>query len=574
MRDKKITWIGRFDNKSAFGIINTKICEQLEKLGWEVYRNQHTDNDGQITPYMVSSQYYYKWEFEVEHPVTVGIVTNEFSMNPTGGMSMPKDFLNANKYDITLSLGDWVGSILMLNGIKNVRPIHLGVDYTRTKKFKYRTDKTTLPFTFMWVGGTDARHGWREAIQAFSKAFPKGDENVLLKMKFSTDYPAIADIPDDKRIVIERKDYKSMADFYADGDVLLYTCRAAGPGMPAMEALKLGIPVVTPLFSGMHDYAGGCTVPIKFKRVPMKHHLYDLEEAYWAELDIDDLSITMRDMYDYHFKYEEAVKLAEKAKINTWCTTAKEVDSYLTSFVKSPVISFVILTHNRHALLEKCIKSIKALLDKSDITYEVVIVDQAPNDWKPGYNQYQAVANSKLIRLDKNIGCGPGRNRGADVATGEFIIFMDDDASFTGESIVDMLQEAIDLLRQDHSIGVIGQTGGYVDAPNWGFFPKAEHRYLCDVAQGYFQMFRRGLWANGKVRIDEGFGKFWHEDSDMCLQLKHQGYKVTSLPFKVKHIGSASGDDGTYVAKAERLKNKWANHKVLEGKDNWNVKSI
>jgi GT2 family glycosyltransferase len=87
-------------------------------------------------------------------------------------------------------------------------------------------------------------------------------------------------------------------------------------------------------------------------------------------------------------------------------------------------------------------------------------------------------------------------------------------------------------------------------------------------------MFRRGLWANGKVRIDEGFGKFWHEDSDMCLQLKHQGYKVTSLPFKVKHIGSASGDDGTYVAKAERLKNKWANHKVLEGKDNWNVKSI
>jgi glucosyl-dolichyl phosphate glucuronosyltransferase len=93
---------------------------------------------------------------------------------------------------------------------------------------------------------------------------------------------------------------------------------------------------------------------------------------------------------------------------------------------KGPIVSIVICSHNRSPDVWECVS---ALIPQMSAEAEIILVDSAsdPEDAAEMARlaiQYPAV---KLIRVEEP-GLSLARNRGAHVATGDWIVFLDDDA--------------------------------------------------------------------------------------------------------------------------------------------------
>ncbi|MCB1189586.1 MAG: glycosyltransferase family 2 protein [Leptospiraceae bacterium] len=88
--------------------------------------------------------------------------------------------------------------------------------------------------------------------------------------------------------------------------------------------------------------------------------------------------------------------------------------------------------------LKNCIESIYSS-DYKNI--EVIVVDNASTSETKEHIKalYQNKHNFKLIENSKNVGAGAGRNIGAKVATGDFLLFIDDDNITSSQMIGNLL---------------------------------------------------------------------------------------------------------------------------------------
>jgi GT2 family glycosyltransferase len=88
----------------------------------------------------------------------------------------------------------------------------------------------------------------------------------------------------------------------------------------------------------------------------------------------------------------------------------------------APVISVIIPDHNASASLRRCLEAIST---SADVTYECIVVDDGSNDGS------QKIAREYAGRVLKHSGgpFGPAhaRNRGAEVARGSILLFVDSD---------------------------------------------------------------------------------------------------------------------------------------------------
>lgn len=91
-----------------------------------------------------------------------------------------------------------------------------------------------------------------------------------------------------------------------------------------------------------------------------------------------------------------------------------------------PRVSVVIPNFNNEQYIEEAIKSVQ---NQSLKDIEIIIIDDCSTDYS--WNIIQQIAKSdsriKIIQNKKNSGAGLSRNAGLDIATGEFIKFLDSD---------------------------------------------------------------------------------------------------------------------------------------------------
>jgi len=220
------------------------------------------------------------------------------------------------------------------------------------------------------------------------------------------------------------------------------------------------------------------------------------------------------------------------------------------------VISVIVLCVDRPAMLQRCVQTVLATVDQEQTPIEWVFV---LNGATPEIAAYVETVEGRVVvaRLPENLGVTPGRNLGMKMATGELLLFLDDDAYAEKQG---WLSEMTKYFADEH-VGVVGESGSYVEPTTPGIFwecktPGAE----CDVVQGYCFLFRRRL-IDEIGYLDPVYGKFWHEESDYALQAKRAGWKVINAGWVgVTHYGSGSGDDGTYGRKIEYLFQKFRRH--------------
>lgn len=122
-------------------------------------------------------------------------------------------------------------------------------------------------------------------------------------------------------------------------------------------------------------------------------------------------------------------------------------------------ISFVIITYNRVADTLELLQNISSLDDAGTLLQEVIVVNNASAvDYTPVKNYVAQSSGIPFIYKDapENLGVTRGRNFALQFATGEFIIFLDDDAVLQNK---DALQQVISSFKQ---VGIDGRETAIV----------------------------------------------------------------------------------------------------------------
>ncbi|MBI3899629.1 MAG: glycosyltransferase family 2 protein [Gammaproteobacteria bacterium] len=104
--------------------------------------------------------------------------------------------------------------------------------------------------------------------------------------------------------------------------------------------------------------------------------------------------------------------------------TAESIDRSVADSTELPLVSVVIPTRNRSALLQRAINSV---LQQTYSNLEILVVDDASTDDTPAMVQSFNDARIRYLRHEKNKGGSATRNTGIRAAAGKHIAFLDDD---------------------------------------------------------------------------------------------------------------------------------------------------
>lgn len=214
---------------------------------------------------------------------------------------------------------------------------------------------------------------------------------------------------------------------------------------------------------------------------------------------------------------------------------------YKENMSKKKLMSVVIVTMNRKEELTECLESI---FESDYKPFEVVVVDNAStipvSTWLP-----KRFPKVRLITSKKNLGAAGGRNLGLKYTKGEYILFMDDDATADKQ----MINELVKVLEEDPKAGIVQPKIYDKQQPNvlqgvghgmnlttgrvyaWGVREKDRGQYgsLREIPMaGCVWMVKREVFD--KIgRYDEVYF-IPYEDSDFSWRARKAGFKVFCVP--------------------------------------------
>lgn len=193
-------------------------------------------------------------------------------------------------------------------------------------------------------------------------------------------------------------------------------------------------------------------------------------------------------------------------------------------------ISIIILNFNRK---DEVLFTISRIYDlnKSYDSYEIILVDQNSTDGS-SIAISESFPEVNLFCSDTNLGVAGGRNKGAELANGEILIFLDDDAHFQTSDALLKVQNIFDF---DQQIGVIGFKiyDVHQQIRDWQYhFMSRKHAGRAFYTQQYVgcgHAIRACLFEKLAGYSTELF--FWGEEIEFCLKIyRDTNYKVLYWP--------------------------------------------
>jgi GT2 family glycosyltransferase/tetratricopeptide (TPR) repeat protein len=237
------------------------------------------------------------------------------------------------------------------------------------------------------------------------------------------------------------------------------------------------------------------------------------------------------------------------------------------------MVSIVILGFNQVEYTKKCIDSIRRHTRQK---YELILIDNGSKDGTEAF--FRSIAGAKVIRNPENLGVSKGWNQGMRVATGEYILILNNDI-IVGP---DWLENMVRLAESDPSIGLVGPRSNYIAGPQivadvpykteaeiQPFIRKWQEEHSLAAAEfgfikGFCHLIPRRVFA--KVGFyDERFGKGNFEDDDYCLRVRYHGFRALFADdVFIHHYGSVSFNQESVDWRALMIENqkkyeaKWA----------------
>lgn len=240
-----------------------------------------------------------------------------------------------------------------------------------------------------------------------------------------------------------------------------------------------------------------------------------------------------------------------------------------------PSTSIVIPVYNQLEYTEKCLEQLKRTVPSS-IEYEIIVVDDCSTDNSADYlrSHFSTWPELKVLQNEENVGFLTSCNKGAGVAQGEYLVFLNNDTL----PQADWLPALLDTFRRFPDAGAVGgkliypdgtlqEAGGLIfsDGSGWNFgrndaavdHPLYTHVREVDYCSGALLATKRALFTK-LGGFDTRYQPAYYEDVDYCFEVWKSGAKVYYQPDSVViHFeGISSGTDTSSGVKKYQVVNK------------------
>ena len=223
----------------------------------------------------------------------------------------------------------------------------------------------------------------------------------------------------------------------------------------------------------------------------------------------------------------------------------------------NPLVSIIIPHWNGIEILSECIDS---LLKTNFESFEIIVVDNASSDGSQEWIKSNH-PNINLLENDQNHGYAGGCNRGAKIANGKYLIFLNNDTvqepmwldhliqEIESHDDIAAIQPKILNYYNKNIFDYAGGSGGMMDI---FCYPFARGRLFLEQEEdtGQYNDARQCFWASGTAimvkrdlfdaagEFDEEF--FAHmEEIDLCWRLQAMGHKIWVEPRSVVYHKNA-----------------------------------
>lgn len=200
------------------------------------------------------------------------------------------------------------------------------------------------------------------------------------------------------------------------------------------------------------------------------------------------------------------------------------------------MVSVIIVNYNGKKYLRKCFDSLK---QGRYSDFEIIFVDNGSSDGSLDLvrEEYPQV---KIVDNKRNLGLGFASNKGAELARGEYLFFLNNDTI----SEPQLLSELVKTAESDPGIGVCACKNMTYDGRQ-----EVSLGLSCDVFGFPFENEGPIFYADAGIfirrEIFERIKGFDHrlflygEDRDLCWRVLLQGYKIEGVPAAVFRHDSA-----------------------------------
>ena len=207
-----------------------------------------------------------------------------------------------------------------------------------------------------------------------------------------------------------------------------------------------------------------------------------------------------------------------------------------------PKVSIIIVNYNGKIFLEKCLESVFKI-DYDN--FEVIVVDNNSTDKTIEFvtDNYPSII---LLKLNSNKGFAEPNNIAAKIATGKYLLFLNNDTIVTPNFISEM----IPIIENDEKIAIcqslllkpdesVDSSGDFIDHLGvvYNSTKKINDVRIISSARGASMLIRKNIFD-----VLEGFDEKFYvsfEDVDLGWRTWMIGYKVVLTPKSiVYHVGS------------------------------------
>ena len=212
--------------------------------------------------------------------------------------------------------------------------------------------------------------------------------------------------------------------------------------------------------------------------------------------------------------------------------------------IDSPKVSIVIPVHNKFELTYHCIASL--ILSYNETSYEVIVVDDLSTDLTTDIEQY--IKNVRMVKNSTNLGFLLSSTAGAELATGEYIVFLNNDTEVT----TGWLDSLLGVFERFNDVGIAGskliyptgklqEAGGIIwgngkpwNVGNGGNAEDPQFNYTrqVDYLSGAALMIKSTIWSEVGGFSSE-FIPAYYEDVDLAYKVREKGYRTYYCPSSV-----------------------------------------
>lgn len=208
--------------------------------------------------------------------------------------------------------------------------------------------------------------------------------------------------------------------------------------------------------------------------------------------------------------------------------------------------------------IESCLEAVGSAIAQDYRYKEVIFVDNGSNDGALFHIQ-QAFSQVCCVQLSKNIGCPGGRNAGAEIASGDVLVFLENDGCWDDQTA---LSKIMSVMLEERIGALYTKVAGYAtDEPDPPLDSAAQavsgislsHSFRGGASAVRSELFRRlgGFPADFFRQVEELY---------LAYLIYESGYVICYLPHvKMRHKGSDYQGKSSAVA---HLNYKNTNHLI------------